>query len=394
MRKCLLASTLAIGALCAITMADEADKQRIRELEEKMAALEKERAKLLKDERKEDAAPKSSALFEESGRVNHAISDAVLIIEGDQSSGTGFVVATEGKKYIYTAAHVFSGNNKLTVRNATGTTFRKFGDLEAAEGADLVRMEILDEAKTSLQLFPVEAILQINTPIAALGNGGGNGVVSVEKGQILGTSGDNLEVDAGIIQGNSGGPVVEVSSGKVVGLVTHLTNARDDVWSEGTRQGKVRRFACRLNKEWTWKRMKIGNFLADAKTLDAFDEMTRLCFAIVQLEPREDGMRVSQGTANDALVMETIRNNGDKPLVKSLLQMNTDLASRKTSMSIPDLKKNFRSILSQARNQATLSNASLKPQNFAWFHRSRADGSLRAREECLEALRLNLEALK
>ncbi len=72
-----------------------------------------------------------------------------------------------------------------------------------------MRLEILEEVKDFLELVPPDYQLQINTPIAALGNGGGNGVVSVEKGKILGTSGDSLEVDAGIIQGNSGGPVVE-----------------------------------------------------------------------------------------------------------------------------------------------------------------------------------------
>jgi len=122
--------------VCRADETDEADKERIRELERKMAELQGEKAKLTGE-------PTADALFDKEGRVNPRISNSVLIIEGD-------------------------------------------------------------------------APLQINTEIAALGNGGGNGVVAVEKGKILGTSGDSLEVDAGVIQGTSGGPVVELATSKAV----------------------------------------------------------------------------------------------------------------------------------------------------------------------------------
>ena len=78
--------------------------------------------------------------------------------------------------------------------------------------------------------------------------------------------------------------------------MTHLTSERKDLWSEGTRQGEVRRFACRVNNKWQWKPMKIGAFLADAQSRCEFDELTRLCFAIAQLEPLAIGMRLDTGS--------------------------------------------------------------------------------------------------
>ena len=387
MRNTSIIPILILSAMPLISQADEADKERIKELERKMEELQREKAKI-------SDQSNGSALVDSSGKVNPRISNAVLIIEGDKSAGTGFIVAADDKKFVYTAAHVFSGNSKLTIRNAAGTTYRKFGELQAAEGADLVRLEILEEVKDFLEIVPAESPLLINTEIAALGNGGGNGVVSVESGKILGTSGDSLEVDAGIIQGNSGGPVVDQASGKAVGLVTHLTSERKDLWSEGTRQGEVRRFACRLNKQWQWKTMRIGAFLADSKSLEDFDELTRLCFAMVQLRPLTSGMRLESQLNGGVTVLQILQKNQDNELVKSLISMNNDLAARKTSLSEADLKKRFRGLLGQAQSQAMKSRDSFKPQEFAWFHRNRATVSVEARKECLTALDQALSGLK
>ena len=69
----------------------------------------------------------------ESKRPAKALSiDAVVMIEGDESQGTGCIIREGRKYYLYTAAHVLSGNTKLSVTNAEGRKFSKFGDLEAA----------------------------------------------------------------------------------------------------------------------------------------------------------------------------------------------------------------------------------------------------------------------
>lgn len=372
--------------------AQPSTEDRIKELDEKIAALQKEKASLMKETEEEKSDPPSD-LFDGSGKVKSGIANAVLVIEGDQSVGTGFIVSTGGKYYIYTAAHVFSGNSKLTIRNNSGTTFRKFGPLEAAEGADLIRMEILEKVTDSFTLFPPESDLQINTHIAALGNGGGNGVIALEKGSILGTSADSLEVDAGIIQGNSGGPVVELSSSKAVGLVTHLTSARKDQWSEGTRQGEIRRFACRLNKEWQWKPMNIGTFLANAKAVEDYDNLTKICFAVASLRPSEEGLRVS-ADSKESPALTILQDNLDNVVVKNLVDMNSELGSRKTSLSIAERNKRFRSLLGQLQSQASRSRESFKPQGFAWFHRKRAEGSVEARAQSMENLARALDRVK
>lgn len=381
--------------LVVISQGEESKTERIKALDAKIAALQLERAALLEEMPPTiSAAPANPGLFDKNGKINPGISNAVLIIEGDQSVGTGFVVLSEEKKYLYTAAHVFSGNSKLKIKNTTGITFTKFGTFEAAEGADLIRMEILDEVKDALEIAPEGAGIQINSEIAALGNGGGTGVIAVEKGRILGTSADSLEVDAGIIQGNSGGPVVYQSSGKVVGLVTHLTNERKDLWSEGTRQAAVRRFACRVDKNWHWKSMKVAEFLADAKELADFDEQTRLCFAMAQLEPLSNGLRLDQTVGEGGSAMEILDRNRSNEMVRSLIQMNNDLSSSKSKLSETELKKKFRSLIGQMHSRAKRSSDAFAPQNYAWFHRNQSGVSIEARQECLKALQYDLDNLR
>lgn len=389
MKANLIHAALVLGISLLDCRAETDHAQAIREIDEQIADLQKERAKLLAE-----SGAVSSAIHDKDGKVSHRITNSVIIIEGDKSVGTGFIALADGKKYLYTAAHVFAGNSRLTIRNAAGTEFKKFGDLQAADGADLIRLEVLEDPADFLELAPVDMPLPLNTEIAALGNGGGNGVVSVETGKILGISGDQMEVDAKIIQGNSGGPVVELATGKVVGEATHLTNARKDIWSEGTRQGDVRRFACRLNKEWKWTTFKTGAYLADARALEEFDELTRVCFAIAQLEPGESGLRLSARVSGNTTVLSIFEKNKENDLVRSLVSMNSDLAARKTSLSDAELNKKFRSLLAQAEARASRSHQTFKPQNFAWFLRNRANVSVEARGESVAALKRRLERLK
>ena len=389
MKRNLPPALLMLGLFPLVGMAEPSRDEAIREIDAKIAALQNEKARLLAN-----VVPSVTNLFDKQGKVSQRITNSVIIIEGDKSVGTGFVAQADGKKYLYTAAHVFTGNSKLTIRNAAGVEFKKFGDLQAAEGADLIRLEMLENPADFLQLAPADVELPIHTEIAALGNGGGNGVISIELGRILGISGDLLEVDAKIIQGNSGGPVVERATGRVVGEATHLTNARKDLWSEGTRQGDVRRFACRLNKQWKWMTLKTGAFLADGKALGEFDDFTRLCFAVARLEPLENGMRLTSQVGGDMTAASIFAQNKDNDLVKSLISMNSDLAARKTTLSPAELNKKFRSLLAQAESRASRGNETLKPQNFAWYHRNLAKVSVEARAECLAALRRRLENLK
>ncbi|GAA5131963.1 trypsin-like peptidase domain-containing protein [Luteolibacter yonseiensis] len=388
-----LLPTLALLVFSSVSEADEADTERLKQLDREIAELEGERARLL-ETMPAPAAVDSGGLFDAQGQVNPKITDSVVIIEGDKSVGTGFIGSVGGKKYVYTAAHVFSGNSKLSARNSSGASFRKFGVLEAAEGADLVRMEILEEVKNSLEFRPAEPPLQINRKIAALGNGGGNGVVSVEQGLVLGTSADSLEIDAAIIQGNSGGPVVEVETGRVVGLATHLTLLRNSTTKRDAPQEKVRRFACRLDKEWKWKSMKIGAFLESSEAVDRYKALNDVCLAIMAGLPEYGGSRVRSIGSNDPAIQKILSDNQDHEMVKAYRSMFNEMLGGKSDPSTMEIRRRFGILVSTLISRAIQSENSLKPETYAWFHRDRAMKAIVERKECLVELNRELQKLK
>lgn len=321
------------------------------------------------------------------------LTDAVILIEGDKSRGTGFMVRQDGKHYLYTAAHVFSGNSRLTASNTGGRKFTKFGNLEVADGADLVRLQVLEENPGAM--LPVKASngVAVGSEIVALGDGGGAGVVSELKGRIVGLSAESVEVDAGIIQGNSGGPVILAATGEVIGVVTHLTAKREDVWSEGTRFSDVRRFACRLDRSWNWHPLPISTFLAEAKQIADYDRMTKVGFAISSMNPSIHGLRLDTQLAENATALSVLTAAQDVPIVAELIKMNTDLVARRVRSSESDLLKRFRSMLASSISQVNQGANSFNPEKFSPYHKQDGTLSVEWRGKANEALKERLDSL-
>lgn len=327
-----------------------------------------------------------TGLLDAEGKVKPAVADAVVLIEGDQSVGSGFLAKDHDTVYLYTAAHVISGNNKLTVKNTAGRKFAKFGKMEVAMDSDLVRIRIDEEVEHCLDVAPVGQGSELNTEIAALGNGGGGGVVAVERGQIVGSSGTQVEIDAGVIQGNSGGPVLVVETGKAVGVVTHLTAGRSDIWAEGTRQAEVRRFACRINVERKWAEITVGAFIADGRKVAAYDELTLLGFAFSRLEGGAMGLRYNAMRYGTRTPLEIFERNKDVPVVKELIDFNTGLESGRLKLGQADRQKKIVSFMSSLRFQVEQGANQIKPAELNPYHSKLAHRGIQARQECLTEL--------
>lgn len=389
----------------------ELGKERQQRMEER-TRLERERDRAIAfldrvEGRKEETSSRSFILdtpgretAEATMSVNPAsiatapqMTDAIVLIEGDKSRGTGFMVRQEGKHYLYTAAHVFSGNSRLSASNIAGRKYTKFGNLEVADGADLVRLQVLEEDPGTMLPVKVSTGIAVGADIVAFGDGGGAGVVSELKGKIVGLSAESVEVDAGIIQGNSGGPVILVSTGEVIGVVTHLTAKREDVWSEGTRFSDVRRFACRLDRSWQWHSLPISTFLSEAKQIADYDRMTKIGFAISSLNPSSAGLRLDTKLSENTTALSILTNGQDVPIVAELIKMNSDLVARRMRSSDSDLLKRFRSMLASSISQVNQGGNSFTPEKFSPFHKQDGTLSVEWRGKANDALKERLNSL-
>ena len=298
-----------------------------------------------------------------------SLAEAIAVIEGDRSNGTGFFCRSDGKVYLYTAAHVLSGNARLQVKLRSGAVVRKFGVLEAAEGADLVRLPLEEEVPQVLEIAPEAGSAKVGDAVFASGNAGGGGTVGFEPGKIMGVGPESIEIDAQVIQGNSGGPILDAASRRALGVVTHLTAERKDLWAKETRFSGVRRFGCRLDRRWEWKQVPVEGFLKEGKALLAIQEQSELMIAALQPEKWNS---------------EVFRRLSQNPLARDIRALEAWMDEQKSGgqrSSETDRKKRLRGILDGARHRSRGQMSGFRSEGFTWFHREAAIQEIKNRLE-------------
>ncbi|MCW1886997.1 serine protease [Luteolibacter flavescens] len=298
-----------------------------------------------------------------------AVAEAIAVIEGDRGTGTGFFCRDGDTTYLYSAAHVLSGNSRLKVKLRDGTVIRKFGALEAAEGADLIRLPVNEPVPMVLEIAAATGVSKVGTPVMASGNAGGGGTVGFEKGEVKGVGPESIEIDAQVIQGNSGGPILHGETQQALGVVTHLTAERKDHWAKGTRFADVRRFGCRLDRTWKWKQVPVEAFLKEGKSILAVQQQTELMIAAMQPDKWQDD------------IFQQLRGN---PLARDIAALQSFMAQQQAGtqrMSESDRKKRLRGIFEGARHRSRAQMAEFKSDSFTWFHRETAQQEVKTREE-------------
>jgi serine protease Do len=299
------------------------------------------------------AAPEGETSSEE-------VAASIAVIEGDRSNGTGFFCKAEGKVYLYTAAHVLSGNSKLLVKLRDGTVVRKFGAVEAAEGADLVRLAVGEEVPHFLEIAAESGVAKVGIPVLASGNAGGGGTVGFEQGKVMGVGPESIEIDAEVIQGNSGGPILHATTREALGVVTHLTAERKDEWAKETRFSQVRRFGCRLDRAWKWKVVPVEVFLKEGKAILAVQQQSELMIAALSMSKWSSPVFQQQR---------------DNPLSRDIGALQAWMEQQQKGgqrFSETDRKKRLRGIFDSARHRSRSQMAAFKSDGFTWFHRESA----------------------
>jgi len=312
--------------------------------------------------------------------------NSIAIIEGDGGAGTGFIVKEGETTRLYTAAHVIAGNKRLTVKNADGRQFLKFGVFEVASASDLARIELLQDFDSGLRIAKPGS-MKADDPLLAIGNSGGAGALTLLEGRVVSLGPDVVEVSNGVIQGNSGGPVFSAASGEVVAVVTHLIAGREDLWAKETGFSGVRRFATRLDRDVTWQKVPIGKFLAEAVTLAEYNRNTRILLALSMLDPTQDGLRLDVQVSQGGPTLLTVFNeNKNVPTVAALIEMNSKLGDKRLRTSESDLRRRFSSFYDSAVTNLNRDGAKFLPDGFSGYHRKQAAQEKEWRAEALKEI--------
>ena len=160
-------------------------------------------------------------------RLYDRVADAVVSIETSMGSGSGFFITRNG--YALTNHHVVVGAREIGVRLASGA--RMPARVVRSDSAFDVAVIQVACATACTTLDWEERLPAEGTEVYAVGNPLGQELArSVTKGIVSGVrrigSRSLIQTDAAINPGNSGGPLVDVSSGRVVGIVSSKLTGR------------------------------------------------------------------------------------------------------------------------------------------------------------------------
>jgi hypothetical protein len=114
--------------------------------------------------------------------------------------------------------------------------------------------------------------ISIGDQVVVLGNAEGAGVVNTLYGKVVGIGPNLVEVDAPFVPGNSGSPVIQLKTGKVIGVATYIRFGGFGIFFGGPED--VRRFAYRLDSVKTWQPVDLPEFRKQAALIDEMETRT------------------------------------------------------------------------------------------------------------------------
>jgi hypothetical protein len=208
---------------------------------------------------------------------------AVVMIEGDNTEGTGFLIKTAEGPCVVTNIHVIAGNPNIRILTNTGAQIAVLG-LKGASDRDLAMFSIQDAHYSYLELnTDISNTVQPGDDVITPGNSEGGEVVLNTHGTVLGVGPGRIEFTNPIYHGNSGGPVFHTKSGKVIGVVTQAmkVDVTDDLdkASFASRTSAItasmRYFGLRLDTVPKWEVYDMVQFQTQTTFLEQFHQQSR-----------------------------------------------------------------------------------------------------------------------
>lgn len=374
----------------AITEATEADDEKIYRLTEERDRLTAEVTQLQRKVQavETEIGAKTPAETPAAGppagspAKDPKIANAMVVVAGDNGKGAGFIVEDAGKRYLYTAAATVSGNPHLTAANAAGAKFSQFGTLEAAEGCQFVRVEVLEAAEApALQLAPADLEVSPATKLSLLGVGLTNGTVTGTAVSPFGQSKEAIDFDPNVATGKTGGPLIDAATGKAIAIISLPPNEQAGLWTDPTVTGDAQPTAARINRDLTWQPMPLAVFQAEGKRIADFDRFSRVIEAFAAMTLSNAGLDVDKKIEDTLTIKEVLAGAKELPVVIEAMTLHSQLAAKKARIGEVDLKKRMTSMLATVATQSKRGLTGFDPAKFSGYHRKAVAQSLKWRED-------------
>lgn len=283
--------------------------------------------------------------------------DSLVVIEGENGTGSGFVCGLDGQPWLLTNAHVLAGNPRPRFTKLNGAEL-PLGPASLGVGHDICRISAPGGTAMLEAMTDTDQVARIGDAVAVLGNAEGAGVIKPFEGRIVGLGPNLVEVDAPFVPGNSGSPIIHVPTGKVLGIATYLVTRKIDPKGDGSVQTSVRRFGYRLDSVKAWEPVDWARFYAQAAQVERI-QATGEDFARLFADAREKSISSANYTNSQ---------------IKRALETFERVAKSGRRMSAADLGNARRALLGDLRIAAmTDINAFDARTAYDYFRREVAD---------------------
>lgn len=235
------------------------------------------------------AQPAAPAL--EAQAMNAEQMAAVVLIEGKDGVGTGYLAEIRGRRFVVTNLHVVGGQDDLKFTTLNGRVL-KAGQIFGAMGRDvaIVRLEEADDLPVLKLMENPVAGVKLGDSVVVVGNKRGGGVATQVSGVVRGVGPDRVEVDAKFEPGNSGSPIVHVASGEVIGVAAYsMKRELDDERSSAAKKNAEpkfdeRWFGFRTDQITQWEALDMAKWRAQAARITAFSENSEAIYYAISGE--------------------------------------------------------------------------------------------------------------
>lgn len=242
-------------------------------LEERVVRLKKElaEAELALVELKEIAQIEQS-----SAQKMEIPSGALVVIEGENGSGSGFIANMKGRPFLVSNIHVMGAARGARITTVDGEKLSLGSTAYVSQKRGIAIMPILWEGPT------LELSASLNFDKVAIGDGviviGGSSGVEVAtrlKGVVEGLDPKKVEVSAKFMPDYRGRPIIHQELGTVIAVASHLKDfSSNSKWTQRTGFYRTRHFGYRLDGEITWEQVELSDLYEQGEAYERFEDRT------------------------------------------------------------------------------------------------------------------------
>ena len=219
------------------------------------------------------ALPASPELIKKAGDLAGACAQDMVLATGTNGAGLGFIAVLGKSNFLITNAHfvAVAGNISFTTLDKQPV---KGGSAYIAVARDAFCMMIPAGGRPLEMLDDLEKNAAVGDDVVVLASPEGEGVVKPLTGQIRYIGNERVELNAPYAAGCSGGPVIHVKTGKVIGIAAWAQSNDDELTKMHYVLPFVHRYAIRIDNVKGWENVAWPAFYAQVAEMEKIAMVT------------------------------------------------------------------------------------------------------------------------